>query len=81
MPLATEGVGRCASSHGIGSAGGETKEAPWVLVGPAVMAVLSLMATASESLPALGPESSLETLNGEVATLSALRGKPVTPWP
>jgi hypothetical protein len=80
--LATEGVGRCASSHGIGSAGGETKEAaPWVLVGPAVITVLSLMATAFESLPALAPESSLETLNGEVATLSALRGKPVTPWP
>jgi hypothetical protein len=39
------------------------------------------MATAFESLPALAPESSLETLNGEVATLSALRGKPVTPWP
>jgi hypothetical protein len=82
MPLATEGAGLCVSSHGIRSAGGETKEAaPWVLVGPAARAVPFIMATASESLPALAPDVLPETLNGEAVTLSALRGKLVTPWP
>jgi peroxiredoxin len=54
---------------------GEMKEAaPWVIVGLVAMAVLFLMAP-SESLPVLAPEFSLESLNGETVTLSALRGK------